>query len=346
MTAFNISTHRAIFAKSVNPTENEVLWWNDVQARLLEKLLGTSDVKISLTEPEDTTALWYQPHASNGGNGVFYVYQSASWQVLSASRLFTYLRLKAGFAPGGGGLIDGDYGDIVVSDTGAAMTVDNNVVTNAKLNDMAGYSFKMRNGADTGDPSDVKATELTADTAPASTRILMSFDPATGEPKRSTIAQVATNFILPHIVLEERKDTNTNGGVLVANTRKLRPLSHIVRNEGSLVAWSGSDGAFDLQPGTYAGEFSTTGYNIDRCRAYLRNITDGADIEASMSGNLGATGGTWVGGFIRPFTIASVKTLGIEIVSATPGGAATDMGLACNFGPYEKYCELRLWKVG
>lgn len=66
-----------------------------------------------------------------------------------------------GGAPGGG-LSDGDYGDVTVSGTGTAMAVDNNVVTNAKLADVATSTIKGRVTAGTGDPEDLTPTQVTS----------------------------------------------------------------------------------------------------------------------------------------------------------------------------------------
>jgi hypothetical protein len=62
---------------------------------------------------------------------------------------------------GGGGLSDGDYGDISVSGTGTVMSVDNDAITNAKLANMAEATIKGRAAAaGAGDPTDLTAAEV------------------------------------------------------------------------------------------------------------------------------------------------------------------------------------------
>jgi len=61
-----------------------------------------------------------------------------------------------------GAVSDGDKGDITVSGTGATWTIDNNVVSNAKLATVATATFKGRTTAGTGNVEDLTATEATA----------------------------------------------------------------------------------------------------------------------------------------------------------------------------------------
>lgn len=63
----------------------------------------------------------------------------------------------------GTGLADADYGDITVSSSATIFTIDNDVVSNAKLANMAQSTIKGRAvSAGTGDPTDLTATQATA----------------------------------------------------------------------------------------------------------------------------------------------------------------------------------------
>jgi Protein of unknown function (DUF2793) len=74
-----------------------------------------------------------------------------------------FLRADGTFAvpAGGGGISDGDKGDISVAGGGLAWTIDADVVTNAKLADMATATFKGRQAAGTGDPQDLTGAQAT-----------------------------------------------------------------------------------------------------------------------------------------------------------------------------------------
>lgn len=65
-------------------------------------------------------------------------------------------------ASGGGGISDGDKGDVTVSSSGTVWTIDNDAISNAKLANMATATIKGRTTAGTGDPEDLTATQATA----------------------------------------------------------------------------------------------------------------------------------------------------------------------------------------
>ena len=71
-----------------------------------------------------------------------------------------FLKADGSFAvpSGGGGVTDGDKGDITVSSSGTVWTVDNNTITDAKLRDSTALSVIGRSANVTGDPADIAAS--------------------------------------------------------------------------------------------------------------------------------------------------------------------------------------------
>lgn len=63
---------------------------------------------------------------------------------------------------GGGGVTDGDKGDITVSSSGTVWTVDSDAISNAKLANVATATIKGRSTSGTGDPEDLTASQVRA----------------------------------------------------------------------------------------------------------------------------------------------------------------------------------------
>lgn len=81
-------------------------------------------------------------------------------------------------------------GDVTTSDTGVT-ALGNNVVTNTKLNDMAAWTYKIRNASSSGDPSDAAVADFTTAT-PVSGDFAVGFK-STGEIRKFDIGNIAAS---------------------------------------------------------------------------------------------------------------------------------------------------------
>jgi hypothetical protein len=105
--------------------------------------------------------------------------------------LFVQLTPQAG----GGGVADGDKGDITVSSSGTVWTIDNNVISNAKIRQSTALSVVGRSANSTGDVADIAAgtsghvLRLSGSTLGFGTLVTGSFADSTISPTRLFLSE-------------------------------------------------------------------------------------------------------------------------------------------------------------
>jgi hypothetical protein len=193
---------------------------------------------------------------------------------------------------------DGNYGDITVASGGTVWSVNNGVITAAKLAAVTGHRLLGRSATSSG-----TAQEVTIDQA------LQFYAPAVGD----FLAFNGTNFILIHpsrvgdqvqaqtvsgnlipqfvkkgyIKLSETVPTGTNGGTFTSGAWRLRNLNIEDFDTGGDCTLSSNQ--FTLVAGTYEIQVSApaAGVNAHQCR--LWNATD-SSVEALGSSEYAGSG--------------------------------------------------------
>ncbi len=144
-----------------------------------------------------------------------------------------------------------------------------------------------------------------------------------------------------YALIQDIKNSGTNGGTFTNGSWQIRALTNISVNEGSIVT-SLSSNQFVLPAGTYRIKSKTPGYECGSHQAKLRNITDNSDTligSSELSNN--STGMITSSIICGEFTITGSKTFEIQHYSQYTGL----FGVACNFSVNEIYTQVEIWKL-
>jgi hypothetical protein len=258
----------------------------------------------SLLLPTHTTAsrlpVGLASLAYNTTNGALEVSDAGAWAPLVAN------------------IVDGDKGDITVSGAGSVWTVDNNTISNAKLDDVPSSSIKGRLAAGLGDPQDLTPSEVRTIINVANGATANSPDATLVDRANHTGTQLAATISDFNTVAEARADIR----IAASSVDALSDVAITAPIAGQVIKWNGTqwvNGADATGSATYL-DISWT--------AHGRSVGDVIRVNGStfsLANNTTVTDSSGIIGVVA--TVIDANTLAIATIGSRITGSSFTPGV-------------------
>ena len=205
---------------------------------------------------------------------------------------------------GGGGLSDGDMGDITVSGSGTVLTIDAGVVTNTKSATMATKTYKGRTSASTGVSEDVAVATVKTDLVLVKGDVgLGSVDNTTDAGKPVSTAQQTALDLKANLASPTFTGTVTVPGLTITDATDLT----ISATTGTKIGQSGSKvGFYGVTPAVRPTALTQTYATATGTHAAVTQL-------AAPAGSTGVAAGGWSTAANRDLAIVSINAARTDI---------------------------------